>query len=118
MAELNTLKDLMVAVFCAQGFWAIEDGKAPLWAKSVVSAYPEAVILKGSKPAKVLDPIKEALRAKGYPVFGTKDCSHPFYGERSLVVIPQNTLETWKSKEILPELNAYAQQKSQETVDF
>lgn len=118
MSEVNNLKDLLVAVFCAQGFWAIEEGKAPLWAKSVVSAYPGAVILKGSKPAKALDSVKEALRAKGYPVFGTKDCSHPFYGERSLVVIPANTLEVWKSKEVLPELNAFAQAKSQETVDF
>ena len=118
MSELNTLKDLMVAIFSAQGFWAIEDGKCPLWAKAVCSAYPEAIILKGNKSAKTLEPVKEALRAKGYPVFGSKDCSHPFYGERSLVVIPQSTLETWKSKEILPELTLFAQQKTQETVDF
>ena len=118
MAEMNNLKDLMVAIFCANGFWAIEEGKAPLWAKSVVSAYPGAIILKGNKPAKVLDPIKEALRAKGFPVFGSKDCSHPFYGERSLVVIPQNTLESWKSKEIQQDLLSYAEQKTQETVDF
>lgn len=118
--EVKTVKQLVRTHLMAQGFWTIEDGQCPKWAKPTVAAFPEAFILKGNSSVKELEPLKDILKKAGLPSFGTKDCSSEFYGARGLVVIPKATWQKWEV-EPSSELTAYMLQKQDEaeaSVDF
>ena len=120
MSEVKTVKQLVRTALMAEGFWTIEDGQCPKWAKSTVAAFPEAFVLKGSSSVKELEPLKAILKEAGLPSFGTKDCSSEFYGTRGLVVIPKATWAKWDTEPNQALIN-YMLQKQDEaeaSVDF